>query len=192
VVKRSTQGPRPALDRADGAAVAGAFVAESRRRLRGEYGRKIRRVVSPLGAADLWWRPNPRSNAIGNLLLHLEGNLRQWIVCGLGDRAEDRNRDAEFAARRRTSARVLLARLERTVHEADAVLAALTVDRLLEPRRIQGYRVTGLQAVYHVVEHFSGHTGQILYIIKLRHDRDLDFYPDLAPRGRRAARPRHL
>lgn len=172
--------------------VAGAFLDESRRRLRAEYMPKLRRAVSMLAPADLWWRPNPHSNAIGNLLLHLQGNLRQWILCGVGGRADRRDRDAEFAARRRTTGRMLVDRLARTVREADAVLAGLTVEQLLATRVIQGYRVTGLRAVYHVVEHFSGHTGQVLYIAKLRRDVDLGFYPHLAPRARRGTRPRHL
>jgi uncharacterized damage-inducible protein DinB len=166
---------------ADEAALAAAFIAESRRRLRGEYLPKLRRVVAPLSAAELWWRPNSRSNSIGNLLLHLDGNIRQWIVAGVGARTDRRDRDAEFAARDGASARTLLARLDRTLRTVDTVLARLGPHELLERRRIQGYDITVLQAVYHVVEHFSGHTGQILYAVKLRRGRDLDFYPHLAP-----------
>jgi len=163
-------------------ALARAFLAESRRRLRREYLPKLRQAVAPLTAAELWWRPNPHSNSIGNLLLHLEGNIRQWIVSGIGGRSDRRDRDGEFAAQTGTSARHLLARLGRTLGEVDAVLAGLEPDAMLERRRIQGYDITVLQAIYHVVEHFSGHTGQILYAVKLRRGRDLEFYPHLSPR----------
>jgi len=168
--------------------IAGAFVAESRRRLRHEYMPKLRRVVGDLSAADLWWRPNPRSNAIGNLLLHLDGNVRQWVVCGIGGAADRRDRDAEFRTNRRPTARALVARLDRTLREVDRTLARLEPEDLLESRSIQTYRVTVLEAVYHVVEHFAGHTGQILYIAKQRLDRDLDFYPHL--RGSKRGTPR--
>src|SRR5262249_11764142 len=177
-VKRSS--PAPARD----AVLARAFLTEWRRRLRREYLPKLRAAVRDLRPADLWWRPNPRSNSIGNLLLHLEGNVRQWIVSGVARRPDVRDRDAEFLAARGAPASMLLARLERTIAAADRVLGRLTGRELLERRRIQGYDVTVLQAVYHVVEHFSGHTGQILYIAKARLDRDLAFYAHLdGPRG---------
>ena len=166
---------------------------ESRRRLRDEYLAKIVRVVALLDDSDLWWRPNPSSNSIGNLLLHLDGNLRQWMVHGVGGEPDVRQRDAEFAALGGPSGRALVRRLRRTVGEADAVLAGLGPRELQARRRIQGYDVTVLQAVYHVVEHFSGHTGQLLYVAKLRRRRDLDLYPHLKPSGRSVRkRPRRF
>jgi hypothetical protein len=170
------------------AEISRAFLQESRRRLRREYLPKLRDAVSGMSATDLWWRPNPRSNSIGNLLLHLNGNVRQWILAGVARRADRRDRDAEFAARGGIAPRALLAQLERTLHEVDGVLAKVRPQELLEERTIQGYTITVLQAVYHVVEHFSGHTGQILWVTKQRRNRDLGFYPALAPH--RGARPR--
>ena len=162
-----------------------AFVDESRRRLRDEYLPKIERALRELGPEDLWWRPNSSSNSIGNLLLHLEGNVRQWILHGVGRQRGARDRDAEFAAHGGRSRRALLQRLQRTLAAADVVLARLGPDELRGARHIQVYDVTVLQAVYHVVEHFSGHTGQILWIVKMRRGRDLGFYADLEA-GRRA------
>lgn len=160
--------------------IATAFVRESRRRLRDEYLRKIRRAVRDLGPEDIWWRPNKTSNSIGNLLLHLDGNVRQWVVHGIGGERDVRRRDAEFAARGATTGAALVRRLAATLRTADAVLATLDAVALQRRRSIQGYRVSTLEAVYHVVEHFAGHTGQILYIAKTRLDRDLALYPDLA------------
>lgn len=182
--RRVSAAPAPS---ASGAALARGFLDESRRRLRDEYLPKIAHVVTLLDADDLWWRPNRNSNSIGNLLLHLDGNLRQWIVHGVGGAPDVRDRDAEFAARRGVTGRALVQRLRRTVLEADEVLAGLSAGDLQARRRIQGYDVTVLQAVYHVVEHFSGHTGQILYAAKLRSGRDLDLYPHLRTARRMAA-----
>jgi uncharacterized damage-inducible protein DinB len=174
--------PRPAITEQQAAA---AFVAESRRRLGREYLPKLRHVLRGLTPEDLWWRPNPTSNSIANLLLHLDGNVRQWIVAGIGGAPDERDRDAEFLASGGANARTLLAHLTRTLREVDAVLARIGPETLLERRVIQGYPVTGLQAVYHVVEHFSGHTGQILYIAKLRLERDLALYTHLDGARRR-------
>lgn len=188
-IRRTATRPRrvPAGTPADVAAAA--FIAESRRRLRREYLPKIRAVVRTLPARDLWWRPNPNSNSIGNLLLHLDGNVRQWIVSGVGGKPDRRDRDAEFLAHSGAGSGALLARLGRTLTDSDRVLGRLRPEDLVAPRDIQGYKVSVLQAVYHVVEHFSGHTGQILYAAKLRLDRDLALYAHLDGPRRRRRRP---
>ena len=156
--------------------VARAFVAEARAQLAADYLPKIERCLERLDDERLWWRPNEQSNSIGNLLLHLEGNARQWIVCGVGGATDRRVRDAEFAAREQLSRDELLARLRATLAEVDAVLARLDPATLLEERRIQGLDVTCLRAVFHVVEHFSMHTGQIILLTKLLTGDDLAFY----------------
>lgn len=152
------------------------FVDRSRRLLTGEYLPKIRRCLELLDEADLWWRPNDRSNSVGNLVLHLCGNVRQWVVHGVGAAEDVRTREAEFSARGGVGRDELLHRLEETLEEVDAVLADLAPETLLEERTIQGLETTGLGAVYHAVEHFSMHTGQILYVTKLRTGKDLGFY----------------
>ena len=149
--------------------VAQAFLRESRQYLRGAYLTAIERSVAPLTDAQVWWRPNEASNSIGNLILHLSGNVRQWIVGGVGQQPNQRNRQQEFDERETIPKEQLLARLRTVLDEADAVLANLTEARLTEPRRIQGRDTTVLKAIYHVVEHFSTHTGQILWIAKSQH-----------------------
>jgi uncharacterized damage-inducible protein DinB len=153
-----------------------AFLAESRRYLLKEYLPKIRRSLEGLTPEDIWWRPNPESNSIGNLLLHLAGNARQWVVAGVGEQPDVRKRQEEFDQVARRSGPELLAHLEETLEVVDGVLAGLTEPDLEEERIIQGFAVTVLQAIYHVVEHFSMHTGQIIYLSKLRTGRDLGFY----------------
>jgi uncharacterized damage-inducible protein DinB len=153
-----------------------AFLTRSREYLSGDYLPRIRAAVEGLDEADLWWRPNPASNAIGNLLLHLAGNVRQWIVSGVGGAPDRRDRAREFAAQGGHARAELLDRLTAAVLDADAVLARTDPATLGERRPIQGREVTVMEAVYHVVEHFAMHTGQILYVAKLRTGRDLGFY----------------
>jgi uncharacterized damage-inducible protein DinB len=166
-------------------AVARAFVAEARRLLTEDYLPKIERCLERLRGDDLWWRPGAESNSVGNLLLHLAGNARQWIVCGVGGAADARERQTEFDAgtdrqpgdAELPTARELFDRLRATVGEVDEVLSRLDAPLLLERRGIQGLReVEVLAAVFHVVEHFSMHTGQIILLTKMRAARDLAFY----------------
>lgn len=151
------------------------FLDESRGFLLREYVPKIERSVEGLFDDQVWWRPNDQSNSIGNLLLHLSGNVRQWIVTGLGGAADLRDRQREFDERGPVPLADLVARLRATVEEADRVLASLPPATLLETRRIQGSDVTALNAIYHVVEHFSMHTGQIILLAKTWKG-DLGFY----------------
>ena len=153
-----------------------AFIEESRRFLADEYPSKIRIALEGITDEDLWWRPNEACNSIGNLLLHLAGNVRQWIVHGLGGAEDARRRADEFAARGGVGVEEAMGALEASVRDAEDVLLALDPDELLVRRNIQGLETTGLAALYHVVEHFSMHTGQILYLAKVRRGEDLGFY----------------
>jgi uncharacterized damage-inducible protein DinB len=152
------------------------FIARSRYHLVEDFLPKIERCTALLSDEQIWWRPNAESNSIGNLLLHLSGNARQWIVCGLGDAADQRDRDSEFAQRETITRDELLARIKQTISEVDATLARFDSDQLLEKRRIQGLEVTALDAILHVVEHFSMHAGQIIFLTKLLTAADLHFY----------------
>ncbi|HEY0006118.1 MAG TPA: DinB family protein [Pyrinomonadaceae bacterium] len=155
--------------------VTQTFIAKSRSLL-SEYLMKIERCLKELSEEDVWWRAHEEGNSIGNLLLHLSGNARQWIVCGVGGAEDRRVRQQEFDAREGASRDELLAALRQTVAEVDAVLDGLDEGSLLEPRQIQRYDVSVLEAVYHVVEHFSMHTGQIILMTKLLAKKDLEFY----------------
>ena len=143
------------------------FIDESRKLLTEGLFPRIERCVEKLSDQDVWWRANPESNSIGNLLLHLSGNVRQWIVSGVGGAPDHRRRQQEFDAQGPRPRSELLSGLRATVQDADRVLASLTPASLLERRHIQGCDVTVLEAVYHVVEHFSMHTGQIILLTKM-------------------------
>ena len=144
------------------------FLEKSRFLLQQEYRTKIRAAVEALPEEGLWWRPNEQANSVGNLLAHLAGNIRQWIVSGVGGAPNVRDRDGEFAARGGATAAELLDRLEQALDEVDAVLAGLTAADLARPIAVQGRNVTVLVAVLMVVEHFSMHTGQIIMLAKMR------------------------
>jgi hypothetical protein len=166
------------------AELAAEFVQFSRRKLLDQYWPRMRKAVEPLGDEQLWWRPNEASNSVGNLILHLNGNVWQWIVASFNGLEDRRDRPAEFSATGDLSACELLDRLDHTIGEAAKVLARLTADDLLATYHIQGYIVTGLSAVYQVVEHFGLHYGQILYVTKMLEGRDLGFYSELSKTGR--------
>ena len=158
------------------------FVEFSARKLR-QLASRIRECVAPLTPERLWWRASEEQNAIGNLLLHLAGNVRQWIVSGVGGARDVRVRDREFSSRGGSEAAELLERLSAAVEEAATVLEQLTPERLAERVVIQGYDVTVLEAVYHVVEHFSQHTGQIILLTRLAAGSTPGFYRHLEQPG---------
>lgn len=161
-----------------------AFRDFSRHKLVQEYWPRLRSSVESLSDQQLWWRPNESSNSVGNLLLHLDGNVRQWLVSSFRRLDDRRDRPAEFEEQRVIPAAVLLKQLGATMNEASDVLASLDESDLSATFDIQGYTVTGLEAVYHVVEHFGMHYGQIVYIVKLLRAEDLGFYRELDKTGR--------
>ena len=110
--------------------------------------------------------------------------MRQWLVASFNRQDDLRDRPTEFAAESGLTASELLERLCATMSEAAAVLERLTEADLVAPYEIQGYHVTGLEAVYQVVEHFGLHYGQIAYIAKSLAGRDLGFYRELDKTGR--------
>ncbi len=160
--------------------------------LRDAYLPRIERALAELPPGDLWWRPHARSTSAGNLLLHLEGNVRQWIVCGLGGAPDRRERDAEFAARAGAGAPELLDALRVTVERACEVVARLDAAALAGRVQVQGFDVSRLEAVLHAVEHMSWHAGQIAWIAKLRAGagHGLAYYADARLRKRNAGRRR--
>lgn len=166
-------------------ALAHEFLAFSRAKLLEEYWPRLRTCVAALTDEQIWWSPNDASNSVGNLLLHLNGNVRQWLITSFNVADDRRDRPAEFAASGSIPVATLLQQLDTTLQEAEAVLAGLGEADLLRRMDIQGYTVTGTHAVYHVVEHFSMHYGQIVYITKLLTGANLGFYGELDATGKK-------
>ena len=166
------------------ATTAKLFLEFSREKLVEECWPRLRTCVESLTDEQVWWRPNDASNSVGNLVLHLSGNVRQWLVTSFKQLQDDRFRPAEFNGRTIIPAATLLEQLGATIQEASDVLSQLTEADLVSHFDVQGYSVTGLAAVYHVIEHFSLHYGQILYLTKLQRGEDLAFYRELNETGR--------
>ena len=164
------------LARTDDHATGRAFIASATQFLLGDYLPKIERCLEKLTDDQIWWRANEESNSIGNLILHLCGNARQWIVCGIGLQPDSRNRDAEFEQRDPIAREKLVALLHATLHDVRTTLQSLDPSILLERRKIQGNDVEILEAIFHVTEHFSMHAGQIFLLTKLLTATDLRFY----------------
>ena len=160
--------------------LAAGIAQEFRRRVLEEYVPRIGRCVSLLDAEQLWHRPGPHNNSVANLLLHLDGNTRQWILAGIGGLDDGRDRDGEFAAEPgpdHPSGEELMAQLAATVEAAVAVVDRLEPSNLLEVRTFQQrWEHTCLSAVVHVLEHFSGHAGQIYAYTKQTLGVDLKFW----------------
>jgi hypothetical protein len=160
------------------------FLDFSRKKLLEQYWPRMQRAVKTLTDEQIWWRPNEASNSVGNLLLHLNGNVWQWLVSSFNRLEDARNRPAEFSATGELSGTELLDRLGRTINEAGTILNRLKTEELTAIYHIQGYTVSGLSAVYQVVEHFGMHYGQVIYIAKMLQGKDLGFYSELKNTGR--------
>lgn len=166
--------PRTALSRGPC-----ALVAQVAARYLEEYEDKIHLAVERLDEEQVWWRPAEGTNSVGNLILHLCGNLSLWILAGVGGEAYERHRDGEFAARRTQEREVLLGELAAVVRRATAVVRHLEEDDLERYLSVQGYDTNVLGAVFHAVEHMSYHTGQIVLLVKQQvgEGTALEFYP---------------
>jgi uncharacterized damage-inducible protein DinB len=128
---------------------------------------RISHCVGQLDEEQIWWRACEGQNSIANLILHISGNLRQWCIAGLSDQQDVRNRDGEFSTDHTQTREQLLDHMAAVVNEALDVLKRLTDEDLTDGSEIQGFPVTGLQALFHTVPHFVGHTHQIVYITRL-------------------------
>ncbi len=146
---------------------------------------KIRHCLRQLSDGQLWWREKDEMNSIANLILHLCGNVRQWVVSGVGGEADTRDRPQEFAERDGLTAAELLERLERVVVEAGETIKRASPEELLRRRMVQGFDVTGMQAIIDSVAHFRGHTQEIVHLtrIQLGDDYQYDFVPGPGQNG---------
>ena len=137
---------------------------------------KLKGCLDELEEVDVWKRPNEHSNSVGNLLLHLSGNIRQWVISSLGNIEDNRRREIEFAATDGYTKSELKEKLFSTVEEAKAVIKNITIQEILKKRKVQGYSYSGVSIILHITEHYSYHTGQIIFWVKLIKNKDLGFY----------------
>lgn len=157
------------------AALAAICLRQWRSRLETQFLPALLDCLERLSEDEIWWRPNEASNSAGNLVLHLCGNMRQWIVSGLGGAKDIRERDKEFSERGPMARGALGERFRQTVEESCAVLERLRPGDLTRRYRIQGFDVTGYEAAAQVTQHVAYHLGQIIYLTKLKRAQDLGF-----------------
>ena len=141
-----------------------------------ENTQKLATCVQELNDSEIWKRPNLHSNSVGNIILHLCGNMRQYAISSLGNSKDVRERDKEFSADGGYSGAELFKKLTDTVEQAKKIIQSTTEEELLRERKVQGYTHSGIGIVLHVTEHYSYHTGQIIFWTKLLKDKDLGFY----------------
>jgi len=141
-----------------------------------ENTQKLATCVQELNDSEIWKRPNLHSNSVGNIILHLCGNMRQYATSSLGNSKDVRERDKEFSADGGYSGAELFKKLTDTVEQAKKIIQSTTEEELLRERKVQGYTHSGIGIVLHVTEHYSYHTGQIIFWTKLLKDKDLGFY----------------
>jgi uncharacterized damage-inducible protein DinB len=165
------------------------FITQAEHVMRQVYLPRIVACLQELSPQQIWWRPNAASNSVGNLTLHLAGNVRQWIVSGLGGAPDNRKRDLEFSERGPLPRRALVSRLRKAVEDACRALGGLSPEDLARLYTVQKFRVTGLEAIFHVTEHFSHHAGQIILLTKMLTGSDLKF--TRLP-GEKKRKPRNL
>src|SRR6185503_12513795 len=139
---------------------------------------RIRKCLEQLNSEEVWTKPTASSNSVGNLMLHLCGNITQWIISTLGGKEDKRIRDKEFSATGGFTRDEFLKKMETTVSEAISVIRNLDPESLLKEYNVQIYHYTGLGIILHVVEHYSYHNGQIAFWTKLFKNKDLAFYND--------------
>ena len=161
------------------------FIKFSADKLEQLHGR-IQDCLGRLTPEQIWTRNSANENAVGNLVLHLSGNVRQWIGSGVAGLADHRERDAEFDARGGEETAELSELLNSRVAEVTAIIRAVPAARLTERITPQGHDVTVLEAIAHVVEHFAMHTGQVIFLTKMLTGQDLGYYQHLRGSGRAA------
>ncbi len=159
-------------------ALTTAFITEIKRRLFEESMVRLKKCLAELTEAQIWYRPNKSSNSVGNLVLHLHGNVRQWVVAGLGKNKDVRERQLEFDEQGPVSTKKMLADMNQLMVEVNAILDKTTSADLLEVRNVQGFQESGLSILVHITEHFSYHVGQMTYIVKMLKDKDMGYYDE--------------
>jgi len=156
--------------------IAQEFIKQSISILESKNTPKIIKCLDTLSEEQIWIRPNEASNSIGNILLHLCGNITQYIISGLGDQPDIRERDKEFSTKGGYNKEELQNKLTETLRQAVNVIGNMDESRLMKIHSVQGFYVSGVGIIVHVTEHYSHHTGQIIFWTKELTATDLGFY----------------
>lgn len=137
---------------------------------------RIEKCLDELSDEEIWKRPNNSSNSIGNLALHLCGNITQWVISGLGNEPDNRNRDSEFQAKGGFKKDELKEKISSVINKAISIIKNLDETQLTDSKSVQGDNHSGIAIIIHVTEHLSYHTGQITFWTKCLKDKDMGYY----------------
>lgn len=152
------------------------LVEEARFRLLEESIPRLHKCLNQLSEEEIWFRPNQNTVSIGNIVLHLCGNVRQWLISGLSGAPDNRERQQEFDEPGPLPTEALKAQLDHLARDIEATLKGLSSKHLISSYSVQGYPVSGVSIVVHVVEHFSYHVGQVTILVKSRKNVDMGYY----------------
>jgi uncharacterized damage-inducible protein DinB len=152
------------------------IIKEVKRRLLEESVPRLKKCLGELSEAEIWYRPNEQTVSMGNLVIHLCGNVRQWLLTGLGKEPDHRKRDEEFSEKGPIPTDTLIADLEAVMGKVETLLDNLAPEVMIEKHRVQGYDESGIGILLHVVEHFSYHVGQVTYFVKSTKNMDMKYY----------------
>ncbi|NRB62421.1 MAG: DUF1572 family protein [Saprospiraceae bacterium] len=155
------------------------LIAEVRRRLFEESFNRIRQCLSTLTEEQIWVRPNEVSNSVGHLVLHICGNTTQWLISGLGDMPDHRNRSTEFDPNQNETKKVLLDKIDWVEQQVNPILTKISAANLIQIYNVQVFQESGMSMLIHVTEHTSYHTGQITYLTKLMTGQETNYYGNL-------------
>lgn len=139
---------------------------------------RIKTCLEKLSEDDVWFSPNEQTNAIGNLILHVSGNIRQYGISGISNLPDNRDRPTEFSSTQTHTKQELFAIISSTISECCATISSLSERELLTQYQIQGFELNGISVLVHIAEHLSYHVGQIALLTKLIAKQDLGFYAD--------------
>ncbi len=156
-------------------AISKEFIEQSIYRIE-ENTKRVATCLQEIDEEEIWNSPNDQSNSIGNLILHLCGNIRQYIVSALGEAEDTRVRDKEFSIKSGFTKAALLRQLNSTILEAIEIIKKSDDDKLGRIYSVQGFQLSGVGIIIHVTEHYSYHTGQIAFWTKQLKNKDLRFY----------------
>ncbi len=159
-------------------AISKEFIEQSIYRIE-ENTKRITKCLLEIDDTEFCKIPNEHSNSIANLVLHLCGNIRQYVISALGELSDVRERAKEFSATSVQTKSELLDKLHATIAEATSIIKAMDDARLLKIYSVQGFTLSGIGIIIHVTEHYSYHTGQIAFWTKQLKNKDLQFYENI-------------
>jgi uncharacterized damage-inducible protein DinB len=155
------------------------LIKEFDKRVFEESYERIYKCLSMIEERDLWRSPAQNIPPIGNMILHLCGNARQWILSGIGNKPDNRERDQEFVIQANIKKSELIFLLQNLKVNIRQTLDEMDSSFLQSQHAIQGFDVSGFSIVVHVIEHFSYHTGQITTLTKWLTQKSTDYYGDI-------------